>query len=86
MFLLFQKRTFDAVGRFDERITYGEDEILVKEVPRKLFGIVPGLFVHTSRRSFEKRGYKRVIQLALLNAFNLLIGNRKWFYKEHHWF
>lgn len=83
MFILFQKKFFDDVGGFDERVSYAEDVFLMKRVPRQRFAIVPG-HILTSNRRFKKTGHWRVFWLAILTTLNR--NNDSFFYKEKNYF
>jgi len=68
MFMLFNKRRFDELGGFHEKVNYAEDYFLSKQVARNKFGIVRGGF-YTTNRLFRRLGRFRVAQLFVITAF-----------------
>jgi glycosyltransferase involved in cell wall biosynthesis len=85
MFLLFELEAFDKFGGFDVRVNYSEDAFLVRRVPRKRFGIVPGR-IKTSNRRFKKTGFWRILWLGFQAAVSQAFGNDAFFYRDHKYF
>lgn len=83
MFMFFEKKIFDALGGFDEKVAYAEDAFLSGRVDRRHFGVVPSHITATNRR-FIKMGRGKVLGLALKTALNR--GNKSFFYKDHGYF
>jgi glycosyltransferase involved in cell wall biosynthesis len=80
MFMLFDKRCFDELGGFDERVHFAEDYLLSKQVARSKFRIVRG-GVYTTNRRFRKMGHFRAARLFLATAFNY--WNESFFLRDH---
>jgi glycosyltransferase involved in cell wall biosynthesis len=81
-FMMFERRRFNELGGFNERVLYAEDYFLTKNVETKRFGIVPGCIRTTSRR-FEKMGHFRFINLFLKTVANS--GNDSFFFEDHQY-
>lgn len=81
-FMLFEKRRFDELGGFDERVRYAEDYFLTRNIARKRFAVVPG-FVRTTNRRFQKMGRFKFINLFLQTVVNS--GNEAYFYQNHQY-
>lgn len=80
MFMLFEKKRFDDLGGFHERVHFAEDYLLSSQVARSKFRIVRG-GVYTTNRRFEKMGHFRVARLFLSAAFNY--WNQSFFLRDH---
>jgi glycosyltransferase involved in cell wall biosynthesis len=80
MFMLFNKRRFDQLGGFHEKVNYAEDYFLSKQVARSKFGIVRGGF-YTTNRLFRRLGRFRVAQLFVITFFNY--RNQSHFLRDH---
>jgi glycosyltransferase involved in cell wall biosynthesis len=78
-FMLFDRMEFLRLGGFDEKMNFGEDYFLTKQVARSKFGVVP-IKVLTGNRQF-KRGYFKVMKL----NFMLFIhrNDPSFFYHDH---
>ena len=83
MYMLFERRKFEELGGFDERVAYAEDYFLTMRVPGRRFGVVPGC-VRTSNRRFRKMGHWKVARLFLNTAFHT--WDAGYFYKDHKYF
>ncbi len=81
MFMLFERRKFQQLGGFNEKILYAEDYALTKQLQRKEFGIVPGQIYATNRR-FKKMGYWKIIAMFVKTALNA--NNESYFLKKEH--
>jgi glycosyltransferase involved in cell wall biosynthesis len=80
MFMFFDKRTFDELGGFDERVDFAEDYKLSQRVARNKFAVVRG-GVYTTNRRFRKMGHVRVARLFLTAAVNY--WNESFFLRDH---
>ncbi|HEY1272085.1 MAG TPA: glycosyltransferase, partial [Terriglobales bacterium] len=69
MFMFFDKKRFDELGGFDERVDFAEDYQLSQKVARNKFAVVRG-GVYTSNRRFQKMGHARIARLFFTAAFN----------------
>jgi len=81
-FMLFDRRRFNELGGFNERVLYAEDFFLTKNVQKKRFGIVPG-FIRTSNRRFKQMGHLKFIRLFLKAVANS--GNDAFFFDDHRY-
>jgi glycosyltransferase involved in cell wall biosynthesis len=82
MFMLFDKRRFDELGGFDEKVQYAEDYLLSQKVARSKFGIVRG-GVYTTNRRLAKMGHGRAARLFFATAFNY--WNNRFFLRDHNY-
>jgi glycosyltransferase involved in cell wall biosynthesis len=82
MFMLFDRKTFQELGGFNEQATFAEDYLLSQQVARSKFGIVRG-GVYTTNRRFQKMGHFRVARLFFRTAFNF--WNEKFFLRDHQY-
>jgi glycosyltransferase involved in cell wall biosynthesis len=80
MFMFFDKKRFDELGGFDERVDFAEDYKLSQQVARSKFAVVRG-GVYTTNRRFQKMGHIRVARLFLTAAFNY--WNESFFLRDH---
>lgn len=62
MFMLFDKRWFDALGGFNENIHYAEDYYLSKQTEWHKFGVLWRYILATNRR-FKKSGHIKIFKL-----------------------
>ncbi len=81
-FMLFEKKRFDELGGFDEKVLYAEDYFLTRNIARKRFSVVPG-FVRTTNRRFQKMGRVKFIKLFFKTVVNK--GNEAYFYQDHQY-
>ena len=80
MFMLFEKKRFDELGRFHEQVDFAEDYMLSQQVARNKFAIVRG-GVYTTSRRFKKMGHFQVARLFLTTALNY--RNKEYFLRDH---
>jgi glycosyltransferase involved in cell wall biosynthesis len=81
-FMMFDRRHFNELGGFDERVRYAEDYFLTRNVETRRFAIVPG-FVRTSNRRFTRMGHFKFMQLFLRTVANS--GNDAFFFQDHEY-
>jgi len=82
MFMLFERKTFEKLGGFDEAITFAEDYDLSSKVASNKFRVIPG-HIFTSNRRFQRSGYLKVTKLFLGTAFRA--GRRAPFSSDHNY-
>lgn len=80
MFLLMEKKQFDAMGGFSENALFAEDYLLTKQISPRRFAILPG-HVFTSNRRFRKTGRLRMVWLFFWTMLNS--GNTRHFHRDH---
>lgn len=80
MFMLWDRRQFEALGGFHEQVLFAEDYLLSQRVAARRFGIVSGKIVTTNRR-FVKMGHFKLVRLFLKTALNT--WNEKYFLRDH---
>jgi glycosyltransferase involved in cell wall biosynthesis len=81
-FMMFDRRRFNELGGFDERVRYAEDYFLTRNVETRRFAIVPG-FVRTTNRRFTRMGHFKFIGLFLRTVANS--GNDAFFFQDHQY-
>lgn len=64
MFMLFDRETFEALGRFDEKALVAEDYLLSRKVARAKFAVIPGRVATTNQR-LQQLGHIGLIRLFL---------------------
>jgi hypothetical protein len=79
---MFDRRRFNELGGFDERVRYAEDYFLTRNVETRRFAIVPG-FVRTTNRRFTRMGHFKFIGLFLRTVANS--GNDAYFFQDHQY-
>ncbi len=69
MFMLVNKREFDALGGFDEQALYAEDYQMTQQFERKRFRVIRGGILSTNRR-FQKMGHATIIRYFMNTALH----------------
>ena len=78
-FMMFNKKTFDNLGKFDELATVAEDYLLSKKVSSNKFKIT-NKTIFTLPRRFEKKGVLYMVVLMIQSFFN---RNNNKFFSNH---
>ena len=78
-FMMFNKKTFDNLGRFDELATVAEDYLLSKKVSSNKFKKT-NKTIFTLPRRFEKKGVLYMVVLMIQSFFN---RNNNKFFSNH---
>ena len=80
MFMLFDRKQFEALRGFHEQVLFAEDYLLSQKVSRRKFAVVPGKVVTTNRR-FVKMGHFKLVRLFLKTALNT--WNESYYLRDH---
>lgn len=80
MFLLVERKRFEAIGGFCEEALFAEDYHFTRQISPLRFAVLPGA-IHTSNRRFERTGHIRMISLFLQTA---LQQNRPTHFQRDH--
>lgn len=83
MFMLFERKTFEELGGFDEKATYAEDFLLSRKVPRKKFAVLRG-HITTDDRRFRKMGAVKVVKMFLTTAWKSARGDDRVFFETNY--
>jgi glycosyltransferase involved in cell wall biosynthesis len=80
MFMLVERAAFEALGGFDEEVTYAEDYHFTMKIAPNRFAVSPGSAL-TSNRRMRKMGYARIGRMFFATLINS--HRREYFYKDH---
>lgn len=80
MFLLVERKRFEALGGFHEDVLFAEDYHFTRQISTLRFAVLPGE-VHTSARRFERTSHLRIVKLFLKTAVN---QNRMEHFRNDH--
>lgn len=84
MFMLFERRWFERLGGFNERVTYAEDYFLSKQIEPRRFGVL-WKYIRATNRRFKAMGHKKIFQLFV----DTMLHSRRseWFFedKSYYW-
>ena len=86
-FIYIERKIFNSVGGFDEKVKYAEDSVLVKRLNKKGYKlrVLRDLKVYTSVRRLESEGRLKFLSRVLrLNLRFLFKGPIKKFDKFHY--
>jgi glycosyltransferase involved in cell wall biosynthesis len=81
-FMLFRTKTFNELGKFNEKDKIAEDYHLSSKIKPNKFRIINN-FVYTSNRRFDKSGVWTMIKIAVGAWFNR--KNDKWFENDFNY-
>src|SRR3989338_991596 len=81
MFMLFDRQKFNELGGFNEKVLYGEDYFLSKDIDRKKFKVLKNSYIVATSRRFKKMGYKKVAYLYLKAIKNY--KDERFLYQDH---
>ncbi len=83
-FMLIKKTAFDQLGGFDEKLEFYEDVFLASRVNANKFTYINHFYI-TSDRRLLNTGAKKIFWLQIRATWHNLLGNNKFFYKNHHY-
>ncbi len=78
-FMLFERKKFNQLGGFNEKIHFAEDYFLTKQLERKKFGVASTYFL-TSNRRFKQTGYFGIMKLYMASI--IYKNNDSYFFKD----